>query len=66
MLWGMPDASAPLPATVGRPAIRALDDAGYRTVADLDGVSERELLALHGVGPRAITILRELGVQLAP
>ncbi|MEO6712428.1 MAG: hypothetical protein ABIM89_03245 [Mycobacteriales bacterium] len=62
----MPDSSAPPPATVGRPAARALEAAGYRTIADLDGASEHQLLALHGVGPRAIKILREHGVKLAP
>ncbi|MFZ1411401.1 MAG: hypothetical protein WAS07_08085 [Micropruina sp.] len=62
----MPQSSTPLPAAVGRPATRALAAAGYRTIADLDGTSERELLALHGVGPRAIKILREHGVRLLP
>ncbi|HWS57383.1 MAG TPA: helix-hairpin-helix domain-containing protein [Actinotalea sp.] len=62
----MPDSSSPLPAAVGRPAARALEAAGYRTIADLDGASERELLALHGVGPRAIMILRDHGVAFAP
>jgi len=66
MLYGMPDSSRPLPATVGRPATRAFEAAGYRTITDLDGASERELLALHGVGPRAIKILREHGVKLVP
>jgi predicted flap endonuclease-1-like 5' DNA nuclease len=51
---------------VGQPAIRAFDAAGYRTIADMDGASERELLALHGVGPRTITVLRAHGVTLAP
>ncbi|GAS86443.1 hypothetical protein [Mycolicibacterium brisbanense] len=43
---------------IGRPATGALIDAGYRELsdlpADLDG-----LLALHGVGPRAVRLLRE-------
>ena len=58
--------SPTLPANLGGPARRALLDAGYRTLDDLRGASERELLALHGVGPRAIRILREHGVALAP
>ena len=62
----MPDTSSPLPAAVGRPAARALEAAGYREMADLNGASEKALLALHGVGPRAITILREHGVELRP
>ena len=64
MLSSMPDLPAPLPATLGRPAIRAFKAVGYRTITDLDGASERELLALHGVGPRALKILREHEVKL--
>ncbi|WP_147918088.1 hypothetical protein [Ruania zhangjianzhongii] len=47
-----------LPA-IGRPATRALVTAG---ITDLDQVaarSESELLALHGVGPRAVRILAD-------
>ncbi|RYV49337.1 DNA-binding protein [Pengzhenrongella frigida] len=62
----MPDSPTPIPTAVGRPAARAFEAAGYRTMTDLDGASERELLALHGVGPRAIKILRECGVELVP
>ncbi|RYV52637.1 DNA-binding protein [Pengzhenrongella frigida] len=54
----MADSSAPLLAIVGRPAARACESAGYRAIADLEGASERQLLALHGLGPRAIKILR--------
>jgi hypothetical protein len=43
---------------IGRPATGALRDAGYRSIADLpedlDG-----LLALHGVGPTAVRMLRQ-------
>ena len=48
-----------LPRSIGNPATRALVGAGITT---LDQVAERttaELLALHGVGPRAIRILEE-------
>ena len=48
----------PLPK-IGAPATRALDAAGYDSLEDLDGVSRAALLALHGVGPRAIRILDE-------
>lgn len=44
---------------IGAPATRALNAAGYHSIGDLDGVSRTELLALHGVGPRAIRILEE-------
>jgi hypothetical protein len=48
----------PLPK-IGCPATRALNAAGYHSVNDLDGGSRTALLALHGVGPRAIRILDE-------
>ncbi|WP_280415793.1 helix-hairpin-helix domain-containing protein [Nocardia carnea] len=41
---------------IGRPATGALIDAGYRTLTDLPE-SLDELLALHGVGPRAVRFL---------
>jgi hypothetical protein len=66
MLGGMEESSDGMPVTPGRPATRALEAAGFRTLADLRGVSERELLGLHGVGPRAIRVLREHGVELVP
>lgn len=48
-----------LPAGIGAPATRALHQAGYRRLADLDGVSRASLAALHGVGPKALRILDE-------
>jgi len=42
---------------VGRPATGGLVDAGYVTLADLPEDLD-ELLALHGVGPRAVLLLR--------
>ncbi len=50
---------ATLPTAVGAPATRALTAAGYTSSAQLDGVSAREPLALHGVGPKAVGILGE-------
>lgn len=44
---------------IGAPATRALVAAGYLSLGDLDGISRRELLAMHGVGPRALRILDE-------
>jgi predicted RecB family nuclease len=56
----------PLPK-IGAPAIRALASVGVTTVEDLADHTEKELLALHGFGPRAISILssvmEELGVS---
>jgi hypothetical protein len=43
---------------IGRPATGALLDAGYRTLADLPA-DLRQLLALHGVGPSAVRLLRQ-------
>lgn len=43
---------------IGRPATGALVDAGYRTLADLPA-DLHELLALHGVGPKAVRVLRQ-------
>jgi hypothetical protein len=42
---------------VGRPATGALTDAGYTSLADLPADLE-ELLALHGIGPRAVRLLQ--------
>ena len=64
MISVMPSSSTPLPTALGQPAIRAFEAAGFRTLGDLEGTSERMLLDLHGVGPRAVKILREQGVIL--
>jgi hypothetical protein len=50
---------ADLPPGIGAPATRALTAAGYTSLEQLAGVSERQLGALHGVGPKALRILRE-------
>jgi hypothetical protein len=50
---------ADLPRGIGAPATRALTAAGYTSLGQLAGVSERQLGALHGVGPKALRILRE-------
>jgi hypothetical protein len=42
---------------IGRPATGALIDAGYHTRADLP-VDLDELLVLHGVGKKAVQMLR--------
>ena len=44
---------------IGAPARAALHLAGYTTLEQLPDVTEKELLALHGVGPKAIRLLRE-------
>ncbi len=47
------------PHGLGKPAERAFATAGYSTLEQLTTVSESELAKLHGVGPKAIRILRE-------
>jgi hypothetical protein len=46
---------------IGRPATGALIDAGYRTIDDLpDDLEElKKLKKLHGVGPKALRLLKE-------
>lgn len=47
-----------------QPAIRALAAEGYERLDQLAGSSERHLLALHGVGPTAIRLIRQ-GLEAA-
>ncbi|MDF2840592.1 MAG: hypothetical protein K0Q99_1364, partial [Clostridia bacterium] len=42
---------------ISQPAHRALQAAGIETLNQLAQYSEKELLALHGFGPKAIRIL---------
>lgn len=48
-----------LPKGIGAPATRALTAAGYLDLDQLAGVPADRLLALHGVGPKAVRILSE-------
>jgi predicted flap endonuclease-1-like 5' DNA nuclease len=52
-----------LPASAGRPALGALTHAGIATLQDVARLSEKELLGLHGVGPKAVRVLREALVE---
>jgi hypothetical protein len=58
-----------LPKT-SQPAWRALTGAGYWRLEQLTQVSEAELLRLHGMGPKAISVLAaalaERGLAFAP
>jgi uncharacterized protein YdhG (YjbR/CyaY superfamily) len=47
------------PAGMGKVAPRELGHAGYTKLKQLTKVTEAELLSIHGVGPKAIRILRE-------
>ena len=44
---------------IGKPATRGLGSHGITTLVQVAEHTEAELLAIHGVGPKAIRILRE-------
>lgn len=46
------------PKSIGRPATGALLEAGYTRLEQLTRLTEADIKALHGVGPKAIDILR--------
>ncbi|REK88988.1 DNA-binding protein [Streptomyces inhibens] len=48
-----------MPPQIGAPARRALERAGYLRLSQLAGASETELRQLHGMGPKALGILRD-------
>jgi DNA-directed RNA polymerase alpha subunit len=47
-------------AELSAPARRALENAGIRTLKQLAGKSEKEILNLHGIGPSSIPKLKKL------
>lgn len=51
------------PAGLAKPAQRALAAAGYTRLDQLTKITEAELRALHGMGPKAIAQLREALAQ---
>lgn len=63
-------ADRPLPHDIAAPARRALAAAGITRLAQLTEVTEREVAALHGIGPNALRVLRaaldEAGWGFAP
>jgi hypothetical protein len=52
----MPNSNFP---KIGKPATQALEAAGYTNLKQLTKVTEAELAQLHGMGPKALGILRE-------
>lgn len=54
-----PGAVGDLPASIGRPATRGLAGAGITTLAQVAARSDDELRAIHGVGPKAVRLLRD-------
>jgi hypothetical protein len=55
---------------VGRPANTALLQAGITSLAEVASLGRRELLAMHGIGPKAVRILEaaaaERGLAFTP
>ena len=49
----------PLPRSIGAPATRALRELGVTTLEQVAEWSAADLLARHGIGPMALTRLRE-------
>jgi DNA-directed RNA polymerase alpha subunit len=54
----MSESGTPLPKA-GKPATAAVQNAGVHSLEDLTRFTEAELLALHGVGPKAIRIWKD-------
>lgn len=48
-----------LPTGLSKPAIRALSGAGYLRLEQFAKLSEAEVLQLHGMGPKAMDIIRD-------
>lgn len=48
-----------LPKQIGKPATNALLSNGITTLSQVEKLADTKLLALHGMGPKAVRILRE-------
>ena len=58
-----PDPDTPIDdpsVKISRPFVRALKAAGVVTLGQAWAMSDEEILALHGTGPKGVRILREL------
>jgi predicted flap endonuclease-1-like 5' DNA nuclease len=53
-----------LPPAIGKPALNALHSANITTLQQIATLTDKELLALHGVGPKAVRILKEHSSKL--
>ncbi|MGM0840314.1 MAG: DNA-binding protein [Bacillota bacterium] len=51
-----PDSELP---KISKPANRGLHHAGFYRLEQFTGVSESDILKIHGVGPKAVRILNE-------
>lgn len=54
-----PPSESDLPDGIGRPATQALAAAGYSRLEQFTTVGEAEILRLHGMGPKALGVIRE-------
>jgi hypothetical protein len=54
-----PPAKEAWPKGVAKPAQRALASAGYTSVDQLANAREEDLAGLHGMGAKAVAILRD-------
>jgi hypothetical protein len=54
----MNDSPLPLPP-LSAPATRAMEGAGISDLRQLDGMAEKDVLALHGLGPAQLGVLRD-------
>ncbi|WP_433309737.1 DNA-binding protein [Micromonospora sp. CA-269861] len=50
--------STDLPSSLGKPALRALEGAGYTKLEQFTKISESEVKELHGMGPKALSTLK--------
>lgn len=50
---------ANFPPGLSQPALRALAGAGIVKLSDLTKITEAQLAALHGMGPKGVRVLRE-------
>jgi predicted flap endonuclease-1-like 5' DNA nuclease len=53
------DPQSDLPSGLSKPALQALHAAGYTRLDQLATVTEADVLALHGMGPKGIKVIRE-------
>ena len=61
MMMGTPDVRpvGDLPDAIGKTAARELSLHGINSLARVAAHTRKELLAIHGVGPKAVSILAE-------
>ena len=53
-----PDSATTLPKGIGKPATRALAAVGVTRLDQITHFTESQLLAMHGVGPKAVGVIQ--------